>query len=92
MFILPEEKVIGFSPVLFHQHSPLHIWKVPNIFVKLNSMQCKQGDFVRRKKNVDFKLFVVWVRRVSDYVFESKSVQSRQFQRLALFSTAHEPI
>ena len=36
-----------------------------------------------KKINVDFKSFVVWVKRLSDYVFEPSSVHSRQFQALA---------
>ena len=35
------------------------------------------------EKNADFKSFVVWVKRMSDEVFEPSSVQSRQFQTLA---------
>ena len=35
------------------------------------------------RKNVDFKSFVVWLKRMSDYVFQPSSVQSRQFQTLA---------
>ena len=34
-------------------------------------------------KNVDFKSFVIWVKRMSNSVFEPSSVQSRQFQTLA---------
>ena len=37
-----------------------------------------------KKINVDFKSVVVWVKRMSDEVFEPSSVQSRQFQTLAL--------
>ena len=36
-----------------------------------------------KKINVDFKLFVVWVKLMSDQVFEPTSVHSRQFQTLA---------
>ena len=47
-------------------------------------MQCKQTDFVSWKKViVDFKSFVVWVKPISNYVFELISVHSRPFQTLA---------
>ena len=35
-----------------------------------------------KNTNVDFKSFVVWVKRMSDYAFEPSSVQTRQFQTL----------
>ena len=46
-----------------------------------------------KNKNVDFKSFVVWVKRISDLVFELSSVQSRQFETQASYypSTTHEP-
>ena len=43
-------------------------------------MQIKR--FCLINKNVDFKSFVVRVKRMSDLVFEPSSVQSRQFQAL----------
>ena len=36
-----------------------------------------------KKLNVVFKSFVVWVKPMSDQVFEAGSVHSRQFQTLA---------
>ena len=61
MLIFPEENNTGLPPVLFRQHSLLHILKVTDISVKLNRMQCKQSDFAKwKKKFFDFKLFVVW--------------------------------
>ena len=36
-----------------------------------------------KKINVDFKSFVVGVKRIFDQVFEPSSVQSQQFQILA---------
>ena len=64
MFIFPEENNTGLPPVPFHQHFSLHTFKFTDISVKLSRMQCKQSDFVRskKKKDGDFKLFVVWVK------------------------------
>ena len=50
MFIFPGENNTGLPPVPFHHHSPFHTFKVTDISVKLNRMQCKQSDFVSRKK------------------------------------------
>ena len=36
-----------------------------------------------KKLTVDFKSFVVWVKPMSNYVFEPSSVHLRQFQTLA---------
>ena len=36
-----------------------------------------------KKINVDFKSFVIRVKRISEEVFEPSSVQSQQFQTLA---------
>ena len=74
--ILWYQKTIEPPPVPFHQHSPLHTLKVTHISVKLNCMQCKQSDFVRWKKNTDFKSFMVWVKWMFDQVFEPSSAQS----------------
>ena len=38
---------------------------------------------MKQKINVHFKSFVVWVKCISDYVFELSSVQQRRFQTLA---------
>ena len=49
------------------------------------------------KINVDFISFVVWVKRMSDEVFEPSPVQSRQFQTLTpliimnMSCSAYEP-
>ena len=42
----PEENNMGLLPIPFYHHFPLHTFKVTDIFVKLNRMQCKQSDFV----------------------------------------------
>ena len=34
-------------------------------------------------KKVDFKSFAIWLKRISNEVFQLSSVQSRQFQTLA---------
>ena len=36
-----------------------------------------------KKLSVDFKSFLVWVKPMSDKVFEPSSITSRQFQTLA---------
>ena len=36
-----------------------------------------------KKVNIDFKSFVVWVKPMSDKVFEPSSIHLRQFQTLA---------
>ena len=46
-------------------------------------MQCKHSDFFLIKRNINFKSFVVRVKRMSDYLIKPSSVQSRQFQTLA---------
>ena len=42
--------------------------------------------FLVKKINVDFKSFVVRVKPMSDWVFEPRLVQSRQFQTLVLLT------
>ena len=44
-------------------------------------MQCKPR-ILSHEKSIDFKSFVVWVKRMSHSVFEPSSVQTRQFQTL----------
>ena len=91
MFIFPWENNTGLPPVPFQHHSPLHTLNDISVNFCRNRYFCKTQSYamqtnlfcLMKKINVDFKSFVVWVKPMSDEVFEPSSVHSRQFQTLA---------